>query len=55
VKLVSLTAKGRRAAQAFFRLSAEIKVEFAAILGQAEMARLPGLLEELGRRVDEGH
>jgi hypothetical protein len=44
----------RSAAQAFFRLSAEIEAEFAAILGQAEMARLRGLLEELGRRLHEG-
>ena len=33
----------------------QIEAEFAAILGQAEMARLRGLLEELGRRLDQGH
>ena len=52
-KVVTLTAKGRRAAEAFLSLTAEIEAEFAAILGRAEMSRLRGLLEELGRRLDE--
>jgi DNA-binding MarR family transcriptional regulator len=53
-KQVRLTEKGRAASEALVRLSAEIEQEFAGLIGQAEMALLRRLLEQLSDRLREG-
>jgi DNA-binding MarR family transcriptional regulator len=52
-KRVRLTEKGRAAGEAMVRLSAEIEGEFARLIGQAEMAQLRRLLEQLAFGLSE--
>jgi hypothetical protein len=54
-KRVQLTDKGRAAGDTLFRLRAEVEHEFAALIGDEEMARLRGLLERLTDRLIEGN
>lgn len=53
-KLVRLTEKGRAAGDAMVRLSAETEREFAALIGQPDMAQLRRLLERLADGVSAG-
>jgi DNA-binding MarR family transcriptional regulator len=50
-KRVQLTAKGRAASETLVRLSAEVEVEFAALIGRGDMTRLRQALEKLTERL----
>lgn len=50
-KLVRLTDKGRAAGEAMVKLSAETEAEYAELIGEAQMIRLRGVLEQLADRL----
>jgi DNA-binding MarR family transcriptional regulator len=51
-KRVRLTDKGREASDTMVRLSAEVERDFARLIGDADMARLRVLLEQLADKLE---
>ncbi len=51
-KRVRLTDKGREASDTMVRLSAEVERDFARLIGDADMARLRVLLEQLADQLE---